>query len=103
MTIKEVMFLFGTEVRGLSYLQMYKRKRVSVFIIDETVIQIGTQHFWLWFCIEPIHSFIIGIYSSVKRKMLVAKKFVKSLVSKNMVNIQFILIVVFGILKSVRY
>ena len=34
---------------------IYKRKRVSAFIIDETVIQIGNQHFWLWFCIEPIH------------------------------------------------
>ncbi len=37
--------------------QIYnKRKRVSAFIIDETVIQIGNQHFWLWICIEPIHS-----------------------------------------------
>ena len=26
---------------------IYKRKRVSAFIIDETVIQIGSQHFWL--------------------------------------------------------
>ena len=33
--------------------QIYKRKRVSAFIIDETVIQIGKQPFWLWFCIEP--------------------------------------------------
>ena len=33
---------------------IYKRKRVSAFIIDETVIQVGSQHFWLWFCIEPI-------------------------------------------------
>jgi putative transposase len=33
---------------------IYKHRRVSAFIIDETVIQIGNQHFWLWFCIEPI-------------------------------------------------
>ena len=33
---------------------IYKRKRISAFIIDETVIQIGSQNFWLWFCIEPI-------------------------------------------------
>ena|SRR5574339_741182 len=32
--------------------QIYKRKRISAFIIDETVIQIGNQHFWLWLCIE---------------------------------------------------
>ena len=37
-----------------------KRKRVSAFIIDETVIQIGNQHFWLWICIEPVHRNILG-------------------------------------------
>ena len=62
--------------------QIYKRKRVSAFVIDETVIQIGNQHFWLWFCIEPIHSFVLGIYISEERNMLVAEKFIKSLVSK---------------------
>ena len=29
--------------------KIYKRKRVSAFIIDETVIQVGSQHFRLWF------------------------------------------------------
>ena len=61
---------------------IYKRKRVSAFIIDETVIQIGSQHFWLWFCIEPIHSSVLGIYISEERNMLVAEKFIKSLLSK---------------------
>jgi putative transposase len=60
----------------------YKRKRVSAFIIDETIIQIGSQHFWLWFCIEPIHSSVLGIYISEERNMLVAEKFIRSLVSK---------------------
>ncbi len=42
--------------------QIYnKRKRVSAFIIDETVIQIGNQHFWLWICIEPTHSSVLGM------------------------------------------
>ena len=52
---------------------IYKRKRVSAFIIDETVIQIGNQHFWLWFCIEPIHRSVLGIYISEERNMLVAE------------------------------
>ncbi|HEY6587982.1 MAG TPA: DDE-type integrase/transposase/recombinase [Nitrososphaeraceae archaeon] len=60
---------------------IYKRKRVSAFIIDETVIQVGSQHFWLWFCIEPIHSSVLGIYISEGRNMLVAEKFIRSLVS----------------------
>ena len=34
---------------------IYKRKIISAFIIDETVIPIGSQHFWLWLCIESIH------------------------------------------------
>src|SRR5919106_5075172 len=62
--------------------QIYKRRRVSAFIIDETVIQIGNQHFWLWFCIEPIHSSVLGIYISEERNMIVAEKFIRSLVEK---------------------
>ena len=61
---------------------IYKRKRVSAFIIDETVIQVGSQHFWLWFCIEPIHSSVLGIYISEERNMLVAEKFIRYLVDK---------------------
>jgi len=63
-------------------LQIYKIKRVSAFIIDETVIQIGNQHFWLWFCIEPIHRSVLGIYISEQRNMLIAEKFIHSLVEK---------------------
>jgi putative transposase len=62
--------------------QIYKRKRVSAFIIDETIIQIGNQHFWLWFCIEPINKSVLGIDISEERNMLVAEKFNQSLVSK---------------------
>src|SRR5512134_1069041 len=62
--------------------QIYKRKRVSAFIIDETVIQIGNQHFWLWICIEPIHSSVLGVDISEERNMLIAEKFIRSLVSQ---------------------
>ncbi|MFB5599966.1 MAG: DDE-type integrase/transposase/recombinase [Nitrososphaeraceae archaeon] len=62
--------------------QIYKRKRVSAFIIDETVIQIGSQHIWLWICIGPIHSSVLGIYLSEERNMIVAEKFIRSLIQK---------------------
>src|ERR671915_1317390 len=62
--------------------QIYKRKRISAFIIDETVIQIGNNHFWLWFCIEPVHSSVLGIYISEERNMFVAENFTRSLVEK---------------------
>ena len=61
---------------------IYKRKRVSAFIIDETIIQVGSQHFWLWFCIEPIDKSVLGNYISEERNMLVAERFIRSLVSK---------------------
>jgi putative transposase len=62
--------------------QIYRRKRISAFIVDETVIQIGNQHYWLWFCIEPIHRSVLGIYISKERNMLVAEKFIRTLVEK---------------------
>src|SRR5574342_177191 len=52
--------------------QIYKRKRVTAFIIDETVIQIGNQHFWLWICIEPLHKTILGIYISFQKREIYA-------------------------------
>ena len=58
------------------------KEKVSAFIIDKTVIQIGNQHFWLWICIELIHSSVLGIYISEARNMLVAERFIRSLVSK---------------------
>jgi putative transposase len=61
---------------------IYKRKRISAFIIDETVIQIGSQHFWLWFCIEPVYSSVLGVYISKERNMFVAENFIRSLIEK---------------------
>ena len=62
--------------------QIYKRKRISAFIIDETVIQIGNENFWLWISIEPIHKTLLGIYISECRNMLVARQFLQSLIVK---------------------
>ena len=61
---------------------IYKRKRISAFIIDETVIQIGNQHFWLWIATEPVHRTILGIHISNERNMFVAENFIRSLVEK---------------------
>src|SRR5574339_1252482 len=69
-------------IQRFGSLQIYKIKRVYAFIIDETIIQIGNQHFWLWFCIEPIHSSVLGIYISEERNMLIAEKFIRSLIEK---------------------
>ena len=60
-----------------------KRKRISAFIIDETVIQIGNSHFcWLWIAIESVHRSILGIHISNERNIFVAENFIRSLVDK---------------------
>ena len=61
---------------------IYKRKRISAFIIDETAIQIGNENFWLWFCIEPVHRSVLGIYISENRNMLIADKKIYSFTSR---------------------
>jgi len=82
---------------------IYKRKRISAFIIDETVIQIGSQHFWLWFCIEPIHNSVLGIYISEERNMIVAEKLIRSLVEKYGKHTLYILMVVLDMMRHVMY
>ena len=63
--------------------QIYKKKRVSAFIVYETVIHIGSQRFcWSWICIEPVHSSVLGIYISEERNMLIAEKFIRSFTSR---------------------
>ncbi|HET7642431.1 MAG TPA: hypothetical protein VFK40_02895 [Nitrososphaeraceae archaeon] len=46
--------------------QIYKK--MSAFIIDEIIIKIGSQHFWLWICIEPVHSSVL-VHTFQKREI----------------------------------
>jgi hypothetical protein len=66
--------ILGLNTRFGSFQIFDKRKRFSAFIIDETILQIGRQHFWLWTCIEPIHNSVLGLYIS-KEKYVCSRKF----------------------------
>jgi putative transposase len=59
-----------------------KRKKSNEFIIDETQIKIGSQYIWLWVAIEPKHRQILQIDLSSERTMLVAERFIASLINK---------------------
>ena len=61
-----------------------KHRRVSAFIIDEIIIQIGDENFLVWICIESVHKTLLGIYISFLKNehMFVAKNFIHSLVDK---------------------
>jgi putative transposase len=59
-----------------------KRKKSNEFIIDETQIKVGSQYIWLWVAIEPKHRQILQIDLSSERTMLVAERFIASLINK---------------------
>src|ERR1041384_5890107 len=86
-------------IQRFGSLQIYKRKRVSAFIIDETIIQIGPQHFWLWICIEPIRSSVLGIHISEERNICFLLKNLLELLYQIMENILYILRVVHGTMR----
>ena len=57
-----------------------KKARITAFIIDETMIQIGNNDTWFWVATEPIHRQILGVHISRHRNMLVAESFLRSLI-----------------------
>jgi len=60
--------------------RLYCCKRISAFLIDETMLQIGSSEAWLWVVMEPIHKQILGVYISRHRNMIVAEAFLSSLI-----------------------
>ena len=57
-----------------------KRKKIEEFIIDETLIKIGSELIWLWVAIGFQSKEILGINISKERNMLLAERFISSLV-----------------------
>ncbi len=54
-----------------------KRKKIEEFIVDETMIKIGSKYVWLWVAIEPMNKQVIHIDISFERTMLiVAERFI---------------------------
>ena len=61
----------------------FKRRRINEFIVDETQIKVGSQYIWLWIAIiEPKHRQILQLDISFERSMLVAERFLYSLIDK---------------------
>ncbi len=55
-----------------------EEKKVSGFIVDETLIKVGRELVWLWIAIELIEKIILDIRISFQRSILVAERFFKS-------------------------
>ena len=57
-----------------------KRKRISEHVIDETILKVGSEYIWLWIAIEPENRQILALSISKERNMLIAERFISSLV-----------------------
>jgi putative transposase len=60
---------------------LQKKMKIQKFIIiDETLIKVGNQFAWLWIAIDSINKLILGIHISFERTILVAERFLNSLI-----------------------
>ena len=77
----EIMFLFGTGFKSIIPKRISsKRKRIAEYIIDETLIKVGSQYIWLWVAIEPRNRQILALSVSKERNMFIAEKYLSALV-----------------------
>ena len=57
-----------------------KSKRISEFIIDETLFKVGSEYVWLGVAIEPTNRQILSLSISKERNMFVAERFMSDLI-----------------------
>jgi putative transposase len=81
----------------------YDKTKISVFIIDETQIKVGSEFIWLWVAIESETKNIVAINISKERNMFVASRGFYITLQKTMANILFQLTVVLGIRKPAGF
>jgi transposase-like protein len=53
-----------------------KSKRISEYIVDETLLKVGSEYVWLWVAIEPENRNILTLSISKERNMLIAERFI---------------------------
>ncbi len=60
-----------------------KKSKVLEYVIDETVIKIGSELIWLWVAIDNSTKRILGLNISKERNMFVAGRFIADLVKNH--------------------
>jgi putative transposase len=55
-------------------------KKIDEYIIDETLIKVGSELIWLWIAIDPENKQILAVSVSKERNMFVAERFLSNLV-----------------------
>jgi putative transposase len=57
-----------------------RRKRISEYIVDKTLIKVGSKYVWLWVAIESNNRRILALSISKERNMFVAEHFLSNIV-----------------------
>jgi putative transposase len=57
-----------------------KRKKIDEYIVDETLIKVGSELVWLWVAIESENRQILELSISKERNMLIAERFLSGVV-----------------------
>ena len=70
------------------WIQKYKpetgsrKLRITGFMIDETIIKVGSEYIWLWIAIENDNREIFQISISKERNIFVAERFISNLMKR---------------------
>jgi putative transposase len=57
-----------------------KRRRITEFIVDETLFKVGSEYILPWIAIEPENKHILALTISKERNMIVAERFLSNIV-----------------------
>jgi putative transposase len=60
-----------------------KRKRMTEYIIDETLIKVGSEYMWLWVAVEPENRQILSLSISKERNMFVAERVISGVIKSH--------------------
>ncbi len=75
------MYRFGIGFRNTHPIKISsKRKRISEYVVDETMLKVGSEYIWLWIAIEPENKQILALTISKERNMFVAERFLSDIV-----------------------
>ena len=79
------MFPYGNGFNTINHKEVsYMRTKFSHFIIDETQLKVGHNHFWIWIDIKSDDKTILGnhIYHQKEICLLQKERFLNSLISQ---------------------
>lgn len=60
-----------------------KKKRISGYVVDETILKVGSEYIWLWIAIESENKQILALSISKERNMFVAERLLAGLINRH--------------------